>query len=1790
MHGKKIAFLAIAFVTLTFTENANSEIDEVQTLMLKQYEPLLRWDNVKSPPEWVDGAKPHYSLQSGMYKVKLKPGYSVKVRIPKDEYLRVFSPCALFKDDISLDVSDGSGLYARSQANISMDRHTLLSQPNFNKPQLVKISRSKNKKSAIEIALFISRHETLGEIVPYRGLIPFDRHSVQMSSNDNAGTQTYWLLEPGKTQYVKICGSARYAFENRLAYAETESRLLQTYQLYATVDGIPLQVIDFETSPENNYPIYVNCAQRMMGRLQTGYLDIPAGCHTLGLNVTAKMYGRLLQQRQPDYLFPKLNAPKCNVKNILPQINTMKSNLWHIRDNEIRQNIHNKALSPTEKEYTALRVVRDNSHREGGTLGVAMMKATAEKHRDYPAIQTVASELEEYHTFYRDIFPNHKQSGTDQYMAWFIPNRLHHLGEQGKGIVAGEQFLQELLNRIENGYFFDLPYLVSSRPSPEYVYYLPRGSAPSMLRVAVDTTRSSNREAFYVQLGDTEPILFHVQCHQELPHQEYVLTKASAGLEILAQLRGELLKGTLSGPFSQSRINAPLISANVIELPLPTGISEVKVWRASQNSGHLYVALQYRASKPFSLSETEYKEIVRQLKPYTTTYQMFRRLLKNHDIQLNRPEKELQNNWLPLRRFLAEEYKIFSSTVSPTSQDALPLSSTSTSEIRRQVKVARNATMEAQWLPALEAWSAIKRDGNVHYQREAQQEIIVSLLNLGEYYLAELQLRSILLYSKDYVLRAWAFKKILNLYRTNNDLDAIVRLTASMVMLHPGITEIQQLFRALLENNEYEFALMVGIIIPPQKQNIEGMLRAAYQVGWWATFNSLVNHLDCASDRAFWRAIQLLAHGKLDQAFIEFEAAGSRGVIWRNQIISGRKVLNAIISPNLNTRINSIYAWEHWQFAHPGPFMWQEDASLVRDSSGVDLLYSINRDMYSKAFKGTREKPVQLEIVGPVSVRLETRPLLSANSITPVDGWLRIREKNSLQIFPINNNTPSQGIKVFGEESYLAGTKVFSDFDLGPGLHNIQVDAGILPFLVRVLIYRPEITVPILPPLNVYTVNAAFYNQIKARLTTKLPCLFSSCLTVIPSNRCKHLFPYYAGDFPYVNMLCKEYSNKWLSSVLKNEMTNTSFLSLSSIQKSLTKQCPIYNKKIKDDIIKQMTQLVWIVEHNAGKRRWAIAQAENLVNAYPLISELQSLKDRMNRNTEWLSVINVDNSAGLRYIEEKGWQPETPSLRIRKALLSSGSIDERVLFGNDRLVYVLKNLRPTTVLMKLRAEDVSSLAPVPLTAIYQLDNGKAKKIILEPGQSERIIRIQVPKGDHALRIHISNPVANQFLRIHFAETRSAPPLTIVERVFFVATKNEPVTLPVAGPVFLRIDELRNGSLFTRYRLINAKHTRIQLKPEGNQTEALFRISQLISASEKAKVRPRIILIPNSKVPGPYTKLVQKKSSSPVLLKDGLNLGGQEDGTWSFSLSANRRKNFLQQNQNSNLTLEDFLEPGITYRYFSENRRTYFKTTILEHIRRYGGAVLGFKEMIYYQPIWYPINFRLNAMAFYQNPNGSKLIGLNNKGEWSATLVGAVSQVRHLSPTSYHIPELSVLIRDLSLHNTQQYNPRDVDQDIFTQYQSDHRKYFEIADLFYWRPWLDSLAYIGGSLASNPHFNLSNPDNVKLDTGWKQLIGEIAINPNFQYSRYFDLHLLRRSYGINLEWRKWIDSENLFEISINVSRGIDVPVTTGFIIFTWNTSNGRGYRDFRPGEIDFLDIRTREIPSQPNNYMEGEYHG
>jgi hypothetical protein len=235
----------------------------------------------------------------------------------------------------------------------------------------------------------------------------------------------------------------------------------------------------------------------------------------------------------------------------------------------------------------------------------------------------------------------------------------------------------------------------------------------------------------------------------------------------------------------------------------------------------------------------------------------------------------------------------------------------------------------------------------------------------------------------------------------------------------------------------------------------------------------------------------------------------------------------------------------------------------------------------------------------------------------------------------------------------------------------------------------------------------------------------------------------------------------------------------------------------------------------------------------------------------------------------------------------------------------------------------------------------------------------------------------------------------------------------------------------------------------------------------------------------------------------------------------------------------------------------------------------------------PVTLRLDAGAYLQDLGGLPVLS-EERTDLSLSLRGTVSQVREFCPKLRHSPELSLFARYLTREHSPG-NPADqerFDQDVFSPYKAQHRYGWGIGDTLNYRPWLDTIFYAGFSLSSNEDLDLLRPDYRRDRLGWKQRLNLVVLELGYQASHYYDDadrrgDETREQVFAEISWDHWLLRQHRLEVRLSLTRDFDRDETLGLLSFLWHGGNGRGYCDFWPGEIDFLDLRQRRA-SQVNN--------
>jgi hypothetical protein len=435
---------------------------------------------------------------------------------------------------------------------------------------------------------------------------------------------------------------------------------------------------------------------------------------------------------------------------------------------------------------------------------------------------------------------------------------------------------------------------------------------------------------------------------------------------------------------------------------------------------------------------------------------------------------------------------------------------------------------------------------------------------------------------------------------------------------------------------------------------------------------------------------------------------------------------------------------------------------------------------------------------------------------------------------------------------------------------------------------------------------------------------------------------------------------------------------------------------------KTLIRYLALVEEQPERIEKLLNDAEQLAQRYPSDDVLQSLWQRLSRYSDWQPVNSIISSAGIDLVSFNSWQPESPFIRARRALLPPVADNEQIVFGDQRLVMLMVNENAVSLKAQARLEDIPFLPASATTMLYQVDDLPPQQLALADKDDWKTIILTVPAGEHAVRFYQERPVGNQYIKLRFDESGSELAVT-QERPYFISTAAQPLEFYSQGPSVLRIDELDQGNSTYRYQQVPEGWHTFRLPPPKGKSRSLLRVSQRVVNLHPKQINNRVVKRTLNPVAEPEAIPQSPVISDKVELIDAYKLGKQEDGTLSAGLSFVRRNNM--QESGSSLGEEQFQQDKVNYRYFDELNNAYWNSQGLFRIREYGGPSLGLEESIYYNPDWLPFNVRGNAKLFAQVPDDN----LEALGQMSLSL----SQAFNLHPKVRLIPNVTFFARALS---------------------------------------------------------------------------------------------------------------------------------------------------------------------------------
>lgn len=1788
---------------------------------LDRYNIPLRWDNVEGTPEWISGVLPRYSSEYKCHAVTFRPGEDVLIRVPSRSMVRVYGSTGDTLGDPTLKafVSDGNGLFMERSVIRGEDGRSWLLHTGLEKNGLVRFFLPSSAGGPVQAALFVSRYESAGNPRPYRNLVELSAPVVQVREKYLDAGRLFQRLSAERPYQVRVKGPLRMLLEHRLVFGPDDRIDHTSYTIQGLLDTRNVLSFSSATRPESRALVQVEDEYPMVGYLRKSYFSIPGGEHILTVLPDRNVLVRLQALEEPDFLFPGLNDPfplpgeKADDKE--------DPVLLFARSKEAVD-----VLRPDPGEYVNIeewtrRIWKNNRYPAGGLSAAGVV---AELARRYPGSDELARAerlAAGKFTFYRNLFPLSVGNNSGQVFTRFVSPALKEDTVQLR--VLHKEALLSAANDMGRAYFSDIPTSKGPGELPGetgLTYMLPRRWVQSQLRILVESRTGSG--SFMLQLGNQPEIRCDVLPTAIRPPEEFALDTGPAA----AGLAWKLGAGLDPSLDRKGRADGPVL-VSTLTVPLASDVERIAIRPLGKTMQPVRVALQYRDSSPFSLSESEFLLARKQLCRSMSMYELALKIYRNTDAAKtleNRPDREaiedIEAFLLPLFRYIHTREIVFASSVSPlpVPRETTVFRPVEVDGVRRKLKSALKA---GQWVVVLEHAMQLYRGTRGQDKIYAAMLVAEALEKSSESYLGEMWLRGLFLYPQHggKGLRQMARHRLERLYQNRNDTNALINLYATCFSQNPSPLYLEKLAEMLLVEGRSHLALVAILLAPQRESNRELLIRAALQSDWYRTVQEAIRKITGPEEQKFWLGRLEEKRGNGDAALRSFTAAGKMGEKQAHSIEEAKAIREKLGGDEAEERKEALAAWEQWQNDLPGPFFWQSEPWHVHDHAGGVWLYSAAQDKKTLMYRATGDRPVRAAIWGPVTLRVTVRPLHAEPEGDGVSGWSRLYVDEELDLIPILKNRPVRQWQMEPGERTLPGRAVTFERRLGPGPHELSLSSSTLELLVAIQVRRAELN-NTLPPLSHAAADAVLEAKGPGeplQRAGETECLHRDCLALLSRESQAGPEFFFSSQFKINTEQVQPRRKKKprnagirtgkVSSRHGDNPENDTYSAVARLMATGQWDAALdaAGQATDQERHQLLTLLLYLSESRPERQPEYESLARTLFEKYRFGRKDQTLFQQITGRTQWKQVRLVHGGAGLRLVPVAKWSPENPALRIRKALLASPLESDVVLAGDEQIVLSLENPTSSTGLeVSWRLSEVSYLHPEPMDIVYQLDNGRQRKITLEPDQPRLSLRLNIPPGRHRFVTGIASRYGNQFLQLRFQESvpsvhvpaRGAVWLPQVrERSYHVVTSREPLTLSIQGPNTLRIDELRNGNVLSRYRVIGHGVQTITLRPEKNQKEMLVRLYKRVAKnSEAAKGRPRSIQRTYPELPPPLLVLPERAGQEGrIRFTDAYALGRQEDGTWSAGLSWYKRRAVEEDRAGGDG--ETFFQFSGSYHHLYDPMPTYLESTVFLRKRTHGGPTLGVHADVTRKYNHFPLTVRLTGDVVTQNPEAGETNFFDrDPTEWAALLQARVYQERPLSGKLKHRPMLTVFGRLMSLKDATRYEAGTVDQDIFTRYKADHRNGLRFSEYLSYRPRLDTVFFTRGSYTTNADMNPFHPDNIRISAGLGQLLGPLEVDFRYQFSHYFeDDDRIRpvdhNDLALGLTWDYWFRDQTRIQLGVKGYYRVDSDELSGMAGLTWFFSPGRGMKDLRPGRDLFYGLKASRASQLDNNEISDVDH-
>lgn len=1510
-------------------------------------------------------------------------------------------------------------------------------------------------------------------------------------------------LGAGQPLNIALQGPLLLALGSRPQHAAAEQPAADYHLQWSLNDSAPQWLAFSQPAVSPVLETLDSC--RLYGGLQRRWLAIPAGTHRLQL-----------QAEQPLWLTLEHSDPQ-------PTLNAIDDQALAQR----LQTLETAAARPhSVPALDALRQSNPLQDAAGSALDWLQPAADAQA---LPTAEALRQQIERDQRIWRNLLPqeNLDQHASQLAAAWFAAAQpLRHADSPALYLPGGHA-----VRGLSYGRFSHSPAALR--------YALPPRSHPTRLRVAVALDDGQQQTELWVVYDRERPqrLLLDVQDLQASPQEAQ-----------LASLGGPL--PTLGAAFARQHIPGHYWRVASAELVLPAEVQQVTIAQPPERV--LPLALQYRASQPFYLSEQASRQLLAQI-PRQQQLPLLLDTLRQAaqpsaaPLPMQPTGSEAQaNQWYPLLRYLHAMQASWLDDFS-AQHPALPAGPAS-----QRIARAEAASARRDWPAVLEALGTLGYGQHLRAYQLSQQ----ALLALGEHHLARRQRQAVALSGSDTASAEQARSELLQAYARTQDSASQIRLLAALLLRSGEARWLAPLGQALLDDGQPRWASQLGLLLMQQGQTPAWLAEAARQTGWHGLAGQALAQLP-AHQQALQRGEYAVRQGQLDQAIAHWQQAGAAGAMRIQREQQAVAIATDLASSVPAVRQQAIQQWIDWHQAAGQPMRWHSLNDQVLQSAGFSSLYSPVSQVPFALPKASTAVPLELEVIGPSVLRLQVRQ----SEPLQVE-WLLAEVAGQQLGFPLfDRPTTPYLASLDGEGAQSIAQEVL--LPVPAGLQRIRLAPYYKSISLDIAQWQPDAQGSALPPLTPLTLRAALAGPQPAGSSA------SSAQDYLQVQDCA---------VQPVQLLAEgELSSRALPdwSALQPALHTLKFAATGAVPDwpagseavRLGQDVPAGPAADAPQALQRAVQLLWQQDSQQRAATASVPRILKLAEDWPQLEALQQLGRRASAGFEWQPVLSAWESAGVRPLPQHH-RLHSPFRRVRQALLPDVAGDALWLQGQQ--VQGLSLYSPAASQLQLELSQPAlpySISP-PAQLMLQLDDQPPRRIALPAGSIRHALAL--PAGAHALRLWLDHPLQQQRVLI-----RVLPGAGILlppdERSWQIAAAGQPARFRLKGPLLLRIEEWTQHGSLPRYRYLPPGWQTLSLPAAASGTDRYYRLYAL-QAGKLAEALPRASQ--PASIASPPAAALPPAVPQPVswALQDAFEPGEGYQSLGAYLTLAERGDGPAEDS--SGVRFGRYTEAGLRQRWRHPDLQLYSRSDLLLRQLDSGDPVYGLRQWLDYYPQNSRWQFGLRGEAHVQPLDDPASASAN---PWSAHLHGEVRREGQLSRSVEHELQLALDQHWLGEHDLSMAAQQDLDPDIYTRYRNDHRRALTLGERLSWYPYLDQRLYAEAALVSNADLNPFDPDHLRLTLAAGQLFGALSVEAGLRWRHYFadddrESSLDRRRLFLRFNGLRWGADSDALQLRSELSWDLDQQMLAWQLSFSFDDNEGGLSPALRPDENDFLSVR------------------